>query len=341
MGERPTQEPGALQAHREKVARLDREHHDAQLAEFAARDAEAAAQLARDTAAKVFVAAREQGSNCPTCKRGDWTEAADAFRRAQDDGLAKKQALEDAKELHATRRDETAQARAALEAAKEAGVELEAAAQACATYDAAVRALGAEPAVDVPPAEPAAPAGTRPTVEQVTAATTTLAEDQAAAGARRQVESEAARAAKTVTDAEAAFERADAEAKRCAALVDIVRRVPSEIAREQAQALGDLGPVSLRFPPVENKTTPVIEVLIDGRPWRRASTGKQVLADLYLRAAIRRLAKMPSLPLFVDMAQCWSGDWPTDTIPGPVVLLRTTQDETLTVTALGAAMAAK
>lgn len=341
MGERPTQEPGALQAHRATVERLAREHDAAQRAEFAARDAEAAAQLARDNAARVFVAAREQGSNCPTCKRGGWEEAADAFRRAQDDGLAKKQALDAAQETHAARRDDTARARAALEAAKEAGAEIEAAAQACAAYDAGLRALGGEPPVDVPPTEPAAPTVLRPTVDQVTAATGTLADDQAAAGARRLAESEAARAAKGLADAEAAFERAEAEAKRCAALVDIVRRVPSEIARDQAAALGELGCVSLRFPPVETKTTPVIEVLIDGRPWRRASTGKQVLADLHLRAAIRRLAKMPSLPIFVDRAQDWSGAWPVDSIPGPVVLLRTTQDETLTVTAFGAAMAAK
>lgn len=162
----------------------------------------------------------------------------------------------------------------------------------------------------------------RPTSEEVTEATAVV---QAATEAGRTARA-LAEAQRALAEAEGKVQAATAEAVRCQALVECWRRAPSEIARAQVAALGDMGPVTLRFPPKESKDTPEIEVLVDGRSWRRASHGRIVLADLYLRAAIRRAAGLDALPIIVDGAQDWSGAWPMDAIPGPVWLLRTTPD---------------
>ena len=62
-------------------------------------------------------------------------------------------------------------------------------------------------------------------------------------------------------------------------------------------------------------------VLIDGRGYTRASTGRRVRAGLALRIALRTLGKATWLPLFVDDAQAWSGAWPEAN--GPVIYLVT------------------
>lgn len=339
LGDRPAQEPGALQAHRANVERLARALDAAQREETGSARALSNAQLARDHAAGAFRLARDQGDTCPTCKRPGWEDAAAALQRATADGLAKKQALDGAEAVHAAAIEKVEQARAELEATKEAAADIEAAAQTAARYDAGLRALGPEPAVDVEVDAPTPPAKVRPTPAQVDDASRVIAAAQQADGARKHAAQQAARAAEAVQRAEETLDRAAAEAKRCEALVAIVRRVPSEIAAEQASALGDLGPVSLRFPPPAHKNTPAIEVLVHGRPWWRASDGELILADLHLRAAIRRLAKMGAVPIFVDRAQSWSGAWPTAKVPGPVILLRTTTGD-LEVRALPVAKAA-
>jgi hypothetical protein len=84
--------------------------------------------------------------------------------------------------------------------------------------------------------------------------------------------------------------------------------------------LGDMGPVSLEFG--EN---PAVVVLIDGRPWWLASRGRQVVGDAWLRAALRRAMNLPDLPLIVDNVQDVGGQ-PLPALPGPVVLLRTTDE---------------
>jgi HAMP domain-containing protein len=101
----------------------------------------------------------------------------------------------------------------------------------------------------------------------------------------------------------------------------VIREVPSRLAARQAAALGDLGPVSLTF-----SDNPAVSVLIDGRPWWLASRGRQVVADIHLRAAIRRAAGLSDLPIIIDNVQDVGGQ-PIPRIPGPVLILRTT-DET-------------
>jgi len=183
-----------------------------------------------------------------------------------------------------------------------------------------------KPVVPPMPSEPPAPTTARPTEEEVASATDTLSAVERAKGAEAQrvqalrtAEAELARVTKE-------HGLAEAEAARVVALVDACRRAPTQIAREQAEALGDMGCVSLRFPPKETKDTAEIEVLIDGRPWWLASDGRQLVGDLLFRAALRRASGLTSLPLWVDHTTLWSGAWPD--VEGPVVFLRTTTDDT-------------
>jgi hypothetical protein len=150
---------------------------------------------------------------------------------------------------------------------------------------------------------------------------------QEAAGQRRQQE----RDRKAAVDEEARVrqehERATAEASRLDALVEAVRRAPSVLAARQVSALGDLGPVQILFP----ADGPAVEVLIDGRPWWTASSGRRVIGDLYLRAALRRAAKVTWFPIFVDNVQDFSGEIPN--VGGATVLLRTAPGDELRVLA--------
>lgn len=177
--------------------------------------------------------------------------------------------------------------------------------EAARTWDAAIAALGPEPKVPMAPTNAQPPESTKPTTEQQQQAQDVLHRARFASDTARRLEA-AQETAKVST----------AEAERVKVLVAATRQAPSKIAREQAAALGELGPVQLRFPPKENAQTAEIEVLYCGRPLHRISGGELVIADLWLRAAVRRLAKLGSLPIIVDHAQNWSGDWPS--IPGPV-----------------------
>ncbi|MEO0600014.1 MAG: hypothetical protein AAF211_01180, partial [Myxococcota bacterium] len=115
------------------------------------------------------------------------------------------------------------------------------------------------------------------------------------------------------------------EYERFSALLDAVRAAPSTVAERQALALGDLGPVNLKF-----GDNPAVEVLIDNRPWWLASRGRQVVADMWLRAAIRRVLDMEWLLLVVDNIQDVGGQ-PLPDIEGPVMLLQTTDGKGLSV----------
>ena len=66
---------------------------------------------------------------------------------------------------------------------------------------------------------------------------------------------------------------------------------------------------------------PAVEVRIDGRPWWLASRGRQVVADVWLRAALRR-ALGRDWPLFVDNVQDVAGQ-PLPEPGGSTVWLRT------------------
>jgi hypothetical protein len=183
-------------------------------------------------------------------------------------------------------------------------------------WDAARRAIGQEPEVGVAPSVVAAPDGEEPTPAAVASARAILDAAARAEGERERAKRDQAAATHELTIARAAATAASAEAKRAAALLDACRRAPSEMAARQQAALGGLGCVSLRFPPRETRTTPEVEVLIDGRPWELASDGRRVFADLELRAGLRRLAGLDPLPIIVDRAQDWTGEWPE--LPGPV-----------------------
>ncbi|MDG1479212.1 MAG: AAA family ATPase [Myxococcota bacterium] len=148
-----------------------------------------------------------------------------------------------------------------------------------------------------------------------------LADSQRAAGAAAQREADLRDLQQALDAGTADIAQWEAECGRLDALLGVIREVPSLLAARQAQALGDLGPISLTF-----SDNPAVSVLIDGRPWWLASRGRQVVADMHLRAAIRRAAGLTGLPIVVDNVQDVGGQ-PLAQIPGPVVILRTT-DET-------------
>ena len=310
LGERPTYDAAAVQAAEQAVDALE-----ARIAEAKAERERAAKDYREATAA---LEAQRGATVCPTCGHSleeplDTRELAARVASAEKAGGEARRALDEGTAQLVTARRTLADVGQARDRARE--------------WDAAVRALGAEPAVDASRPTPTEP--TTPAVEPaaIDAARRTLDAAKAAAGATARAEEEQSRAQRELADAMAGAERAGAERERIKALVACVRRAPSAIAEAQSEALGDLGPVALRFPPKTSSTTPEIEVLVDGRPWWTASDGRLVLADLYLRAAIRRLAGLDALPIIVDRAQDWSGEWPE--IEGPVWYLVTRAGELL------------
>lgn len=162
---------------------------------------------------------------------------------------------------------------------------------------------------------PEAPSVPQPTADELVVAAGVLRDADIAERQGKAAQRDRERLERQVTDTERAHAAAVTEAERRRVLVAAVRQAPSQIARSRASALGDLGPVQIVFP----ASGDAIEVRIDGAPWWLASTGRQVLADLHLRAAIRRVANLPSLPIIVDRVQDWTGTWPA--IPGPVWFL--------------------
>lgn len=184
-----------------------------------------------------------------------------------------------------------------------------------------------------------APTVERPTEDAVRAAHAVLRRAEAAAIAAGSAARQRARAEADVAADTAALEAATTTAARKSAVLDCVRKAPSLIADRRQALFGDLGIVQLRFPPDEGKGTRAIEVLVETAdaagnveivPWERASTGWRILADLTLREAIRRLSGLDWLPIFVDEAQSWSGDYPA--IPGLIQLWTTEAGSPLSVT---------
>jgi hypothetical protein len=127
-----------------------------------------------------------------------------------------------------------------------------------------------------------------------------------------------ARAQATAKTAQGAAQTAATAAARAVALLDAVRRAPTEAARRSdaalRAALGDCG-VAIEWGSAEG-TGPEVSVLIDGRPWWCASAGRRLIAEVSLRLALRRLAlaryggAYEWLPVVADGAQDWSGAWP-------------------------------
>lgn len=332
----------------------------------AASDAEVKAAEEQLAAAKAKAEALDQaGDTCPMCDRPGWETAAKAQTEAWAEVERLRKALDTAQAGAPARREKAvATARAELEKAdaalarntegleKARKAEEEAgAAQAKAnasgadatTWDTARRALGDEPKLPAEPKAPAEPDEARPDAEDVAAANRTLeaaraAETVAQERGKRRADAEAA-----VKRAEAAETTATAEAARCEALVEAVRKAPGEIASRQLGALGDLGPCTVHL-----LAGGGCEVKVSGRPWHRASHGERIYADLCLRGALGRAAKMEWLTLFADDTNAWTGPWPdlrytsgkSEGKPRPVVMMETT-DCDLVSSAVGAAVAAK
>ena len=285
---------------------------------------------------------------CFTCHRSGWTEATATREKAEADLVTAQAALEEAKAGEPGRRAEAIEA--VTEALAKATADRDAAVAAFRTADAAlaeadavvddicarrsahaaaVKALGPRPMIPAPATKPAAPAVACPTPAEITAAEEAFDAVSLAKGAASQRAKDLASATKAAREAKSAHDSAVAEATRLDALVAAVRRAPSEIAAKQAETLGDLGPVTFRWGDGDAKS-PAVEVLIDGRPWKFASKGKEVVADLWFRAALRRAKGMPWLPLFVDDVTNVGGQKLPD-VGGCVVLLETTDDAALTV----------
>jgi DNA repair exonuclease SbcCD ATPase subunit len=291
------------------------------------------------------------GDACPTCARPGWPKAQEQLeiaRTALGSAKAFEASLRESASERKARRVAAAQAkvdeaRAKADAAKAAHEAATAKAKAAgdafiaargrkeklSEHNRALAALGPEPTIPSigNTTKPDAP---KPSAEQVVQARATIDDAQKAEGAAAQHARATASAEQAATAAEASHKAAEAERFRMNVLVDAVRKAPTVIAERQIAALGDLGPVSLRF--VGNG----VEVLVDGLPWEFASDGRCVVADLHFRAALRRAVKLGWLPLFVDSVQAVGGQ-PVPDVGGPVVHLRTTDGDLVSSAAKKAA----
>jgi hypothetical protein len=216
--------------------------------------------------------------------------------------------LEKARNRVAEAEDAHTRAQADLEAAIAEGGK-------AASWQASLRRLGPRPVVPEDPPEPPAPSMPEPEPEKVEAAAALLRRQAEAEARAEQRDADTKKAAQALAAAEAAQPELEAEAARLDDLVDAVRRAPSIVAERNLGALGELGPVSLVLKGAG------VEVLFDGRPWWTASRGRRLVCDLYLRMALRRGAGVRWLPLVVDDAQSWSGEWPE--VAAPAVFLWT------------------
>ncbi|MEL6346535.1 MAG: AAA family ATPase [Myxococcota bacterium] len=257
----------------------------------------------------------DQPDRCPTCGRPGW-DAGAARAAALDEQLqiARKQ-LDDGVELGKQARTTYEAVTAALDEGRQIMAKQQA-------WQSAVAALGPAPSTDTsqPP-----PETRRPTEDELTAAQDAISTYTAARGAQQQRQRDLERLRTQRNTADNQLESAAAEADRLDVLLEAIRLAPSRLAERQAAALGDLGPVTLEF-----GDNPAVVVRIDGRPWWLASRGRQVVADMHLRAALRRAFGLKRLPLVVDNVQDVGGQ-PLPPVDGPVILLRTTDDNALSI----------
>ncbi len=249
---------------------------------------------------------------CPTCERPGWEGGQEATNAQQDrvDALIEQQ--REALAAGKSTRQAHNEARIALEQARQLKSEAD-------THRGSLRALGPRPEV---PAEaaggPVAPEADCPIPEQVAEARALLDRAKAAEGAAEQRDQDLDDARQDLDRTEASHVELEVQDQRWTALLEAVRQAPSLVAQRQAEALGDLGPVSLEF-----DDNPAVRVMVDGRPWWLASRGRQVVADVWLRAALRRAMGMDYLPLVVDNVQDVGGQ-PVPSLGGPMVILETT-----------------
>ena len=255
-------------------------------------------------------------STCPTCLRPGWEDGS----RAHSEAIAERAALDQAL---ASATEQGLKLRAAAERAEERVERVRAEHAAVERYEVAISALGPRPNLGEGPPELALepPDVPRPTAQELE----TVAQNAAARGAREQRQRDLQRVREEHAQATERERELEAEAQRLNVLVEAVRAAPSQVASEMALALGELGPVSLIF-----GDNPAVQVHVDGRPWWLASRGRLVVADAYLRAALRRVSELDHVPLFIDNVQDVGGQ-ALPQLPTPVVLLRTNDEADLRV----------
>lgn len=331
LGPRPPVDEAALSRARTRCrdARADVERARSELA-LAGRDLERAQDFvdpAAVDARRALDAAKAAPEHCPTCAQ-PWpavdlaalqARAAEATQAELDERARR---VGPASARHDAAAAAVAQAGAREVAAHEALDVLEGDARRAAEWD---RARAGIPAVDPGP-QPTwegEPLDSR-AVEWRKQAEALLDAAARAAGATEAAERAARDRVVGLDRAREAAAAARAEADRVAALVEAIRRAPTEAARRGAEALAvalsGTG-LELRFAEPGDDGDEV-RVRVDGRPWWLASTGRLVRADVDLRIALRRLAaaRYPAvlgrgygaLPVIVDRAQDWSGEWPSD-----------------------------
>jgi len=283
---------------------------------------------------------------CPTCQRPGWdgalaavqreaSEAAEAVAAAEAEFIREQERLvkleseraEKAKARLDAIGPEVKTAKEAVKAADErvsqATMQLaDASSSPGVQWDRERKALGRRPPIPAEVPAPPEPSSPRPPADLIAQAKAVLADHEHADGAARQLREDIAMVERQIATAGGEIAELTIELERLEALVAAVRREPSESVRRQLGALGDLGPVTL-----ELNEKGGAAVLVDGRPWHLASTGRQVVADVWLRTGLRRAAKAPKLPLFIDCTQDVGGQ----ILPRPVpcITLTTTNDHAL------------
>jgi DNA polymerase III delta prime subunit len=332
----------------------------------------AAASARLTIAQSVLEKARKIGTGtCDACGQPVTPEHAAAhLAAAEAEHLAAEQALDrvieqdrlDHERIRAERRklDDAAAARhataaEALDAGRQAVAAHQAAMVALAAHSRALAALGQPPAtpdaVPTAPAEVVAPAfqGTASdararaeamirSYDAAQAQAAGAAAGHAAALTRWQAQVAEAEAAHGA--AAAAHAAACAEVARAELILDVVRRAPTEAAAQAAASLQAALPartgVRVVFGTLADGA-PEAGVLIDGRPWWLASTGRQIAADCDLRLALRELAaarypggllSYADVPVVVDGGQSWSGRL---SARGPVWVLETADESAVSV----------
>jgi len=254
--------------------------------------------------------------SCPTCGR-KWPASMEEKRaaaraEAEEKVTACRTRLEEAEAALVTARSDLGDVGATAKVAREEYDRLSQAAAAYGEWVERASTLGPEP---VGALEVQQPAGVPPTELDLLGARNVLEAATRADGAARMREADRERQRHAVEEASVRASEAAGDADRLDRLVVAIREAPAQLLPYAVEALGDLGPVSLRAAGTG------VEVLVRGHPWQEASAGELVHADLCLRAALRRAYGVRWLPIVVDQAQDWSGTWPD--VPGPTVFLVT------------------